>query len=121
MAVAVAAGCAARGNIQRPMGAATLAPYFGPVCFLKSPIPNDVKAVRVGDVKAAKRGYGGLEPVLAKMAELARSGGGNVVTGVVGRREISALSWAQPVADGVAYFVPSDEKFDCAAAGGDFR
>lgn len=118
---AMLAGCAARSSTKRPTGSPVLGSYTGPVCFLPTPLPADVKATAVGKLVASKRWYGGTSEVLQAAADEARKSGADVVTNVKSGHRVGALAWARPVATGESYRLAEGGTIDCVKLGGTLR
>lgn len=121
LVAAMLAGCAARSRTQRPADSPAVASYSGPVCFLTSPLPTDVKATSVGKLLGSKRWYGGTNEVLQVAADEARRSGADVVVNVKTGHRVSVWAWARPVASGDSYRLAEGVTIDCAKLGGTLR
>lgn len=118
---AMLAGCAARSRTKTAKDVQPTPPYTGPVCFLPSPLPQDVKATPIGQLLASKRWYGSTTEVLQAAADEARRSGADVVAHVKTGHDINAWSWARPVANGDSYRLDDGVTIDCVKLGGTLR
>lgn len=96
-------------------------PYSGPVCFLPTPLPTDLKATPIGKLIGSKRWYGGTTEVLQVAADEARRSGADVVANVKSGHRVGALAWARPVATGDSYRLDEGVTIDCVKLGGTLR
>lgn len=119
--LATVAGCAAKSHTKVIAGRDGLPRHIGPVCFLKSPLPPDVKHTVIGQIKGGKKTYGSFNEVYAVMAEEARRVGADAVVGLDARTDINAVAWARPVAQGAAIKLSDPASFDCQKWGGAYR
>jgi hypothetical protein len=118
---ALLAGCAAKSRTKVAKDAPTLPAYSGPVCFLPTPLPPDVKATRVGEIIGSKRWYGGTTEVLQVAADEARRSGADLVVNVKSGHRVGAIAWARPVATGDSYRLDEGVTIDCVKLGGTLR
>lgn len=128
MKIAIAAlalamtGCAAvREADIRDRNPANIKPHSGPVCLLKSPMPQHVTHENLGLVESYSRFYGSMDPILDALAEEARSIGANAVVRLNPRHKFGLVAWARPFADGQGVRIADPASFDCLKFGGELR
>ncbi|MCY1253005.1 hypothetical protein D9M68_123280 [compost metagenome] len=117
-------GCASRNrapDTQAAVPPASVAPYAGPVCMLKAPLPVGVQHASLGRIQSGKQWYGGTDEVVGMLADAARANGADAVVNLRASHKFGMLAWARPVAAGDAVRLASAGELDCKAAGGEVR
>lgn len=128
MKIAIAAlaialtGCAAvRESDLREHRPTSMKAHSGPVCMMKSPMPQHVEHEPLGLIESYSRFYGPMDPILDALAEEARSIGANAVVRLNPRHKMGLIAWARPFADGQGIRIADPASFDCLKFGGELR
>lgn len=115
------AGCAPTSKAVRVTEGQASQARTGPVCFLKSPMPANVKHRVLGEVSSSKEFYGSVNEILPLMAEEARKMGADAVVNVNTGQKIGLWAWARPVGTGMAVKLEKPSDLNCKALGGEMR
>ncbi|OZI61076.1 hypothetical protein CAL28_17160 [Bordetella genomosp. 11] len=114
------AGCTT-GKTTRAPDAPEVSSHQGPVCFLSSALPADVKAKKIGDLESKKESYGGMAKVIQAAADEARRSGADVVANFQTGHRVGFGAWSIPVASGESYKLDDGVTIDCGKLGGTLR
>jgi hypothetical protein len=115
------AGCAARATHRGNVSEEVNSPRSGPVCLLKSPLPESVRHKVIGQIDAGKRWYGGTGALMPLMADEGRKLGADAVVNIRSGQKIGLFAWATPYAYGTAVKIEDAKELNCLSLGGELR
>jgi len=115
------AGCAAKSTGVVTDVSQPVIRHSDPVCFLRSPMPSEIKFTVVGNIEGSKDTYGSVNEVLPLMAEEARKMGADAVINFWSGQRIGLWAWARPMGTGTAIKLANKADLNCTAAGGQLR
>ena len=117
----VVGGCAADSAVRPAPDYQARPASTNPVCFLRTPLPANIKHRVLGDVTASKEFYGSVSELMPGMADDARKLGADAVINFSGSQRIGLWAWARPVGQGTAVKLERPSELNCAALGGELR
>ncbi|MYM25755.1 hypothetical protein GTP46_24305 [Duganella sp. FT135W] len=120
--LALFSGCAARSKVKLSENLPEKFPaHAGPVCMLKSPLPNNVGYLIIGQIDSSKRTYGSVSELLPLMAADARNIGADAIVNLNTGQKFGLLAWARPVGTGTAVKLKDPASINCLSLGGELR